>query len=894
MKKKGRAVKKKIGPVPQPERNRFSEGADWAAAAVLHGPVVLIGLAPLIYLKIGGEFDNNPKMAFLQWGIALLALVAAARFRQPLRWKRSPLDVPIVAFYAACLLSLVHALNPWQSVLLLLNWAGAIVFYFLLVQTAAERRVLPAVFFVTATAAGLVSLVGILQVLLPDLMLIKGIPQITPPASTFSNKNMAAQYCAICFPCIVGAVVLSRSLWKKYIGIFSIGFVCVYLLYTGTRSSWLSVLVSVVLFCVFTALSPDGLRLIKRSVRSRRFLMLAAALCCIVIAAGALSIKRDPRLFDQVRGRIVSMGNLQEGTARLRTIWQKNTLKMIQDNPLYGVGVGNFKIAYPLYNQAAEVDWSFSEGKQLSRVHMDHLQMLAELGVPGFCCYVWMLGSCMVLFFRLFRSSSGMRRFSAVCIFLTVISFMLIGSLSFPWERAMTTLYLFMSFALLSVLYHAGRDGSTVVTAGSPRTSTAVRFLLCCLLIGFFSLSVTFIGKVVLSDKYFIQGLTLQEKKRYDASTAALVKAKNYFPMWSYNAVSLLARNLTVQQKYTEAVEEYKYSLKVHPYNVNAMLNIGYCYLQMMELDKAEDYFKQYVSILPNASKGHNNLGIVYYHKKEIDKAIKAYERAAALDSTYAEPHYNLANIFKSRNNYARAISEYEKALEANPDLADARETLVNLYIDTGRLEQARSALQPFASRRETVSKAYLLDGRLRQAQGDHAGALKQYRTVIELDPENAAAYHNLGLAHYYLNHYEEAEQAFAEAIARAPGLVNSYLLLGQLKLRKQEDHSAVKLLSRAVELNPRLRDAQFHLGTACLRIGRLDRAVQAYLAALQLDPGFSLAHYNLATIYRHAGNYRQALHHFEKALESPSRRIDAKLAASFIEEMKRKIEEGG
>ena len=31
------------------------------------GPPLLLGLAPLVFLGAGGEFENHPKAAFLQW-----------------------------------------------------------------------------------------------------------------------------------------------------------------------------------------------------------------------------------------------------------------------------------------------------------------------------------------------------------------------------------------------------------------------------------------------------------------------------------------------------------------------------------------------------------------------------------------------------------------------------------------------------------------------------------------------------------------------------------------------------------------------------------------------------------------------------------------------------------
>ena len=59
------------------------------------GPPLLLGVAPLIFLRTGGEFENNPKFGVLQWGIALLALLWVARrgHGDSATWRRTPLDV---------------------------------------------------------------------------------------------------------------------------------------------------------------------------------------------------------------------------------------------------------------------------------------------------------------------------------------------------------------------------------------------------------------------------------------------------------------------------------------------------------------------------------------------------------------------------------------------------------------------------------------------------------------------------------------------------------------------------------------------------------------------------------------------------------------------------------
>ncbi|MEI6128277.1 MAG: tetratricopeptide repeat protein, partial [Pseudomonadota bacterium] len=146
----------------------------------------------------------------------------------------------------------------------------------------------------------------------------------------------------------------------------------------------------------------------------------------------------------------------------------------------------------------------------------------------------------------------------------------------------------------------------------------------------------------------------------------------------------------------------------------------------------------------------------------------------------------------------------------------------------------------------------------------------------------------NIGFIHYFLKNFEKAEKSLEIAISLDPKLTDSYNLLGQLLMRRQDDAGALQLFLKALQINPNLKDVHFNVGMIYLRAGNLDAAVTSYNEALRVDPSFSLAHYNLATILRHQGKKDEALLHFEKALENPSELIDIAQAKQLIAELKK------
>ncbi len=107
--------------------------------------------------------------------------------------------------------------------------------------------------------------------------------------------------------------------------------------------------------------------------------------------------------------------------------------------------------------------------------------------------------------------------------------------------------------------------------------------------------------------------------------------------------------------------------------------------------------------------------------------------------------------------------------------------------------------------------------------------AIAVYQTVLELDPEHAAAHINLGTLCYNRQDYGIAEKHYRIAIS----------------------------------IDPRYALAYFDLGNVLDETGRVSEAIQAYNTALQLAPTYGDAHYNLALAYEKIREPRKALKHW-------------------------------
>ena len=107
--------------------------------------------------------------------------------------------------------------------------------------------------------------------------------------------------------------------------------------------------------------------------------------------------------------------------------------------------------------------------------------------------------------------------------------------------------------------------------------------------------------------------------------------------------------------------------------------------------------------------------------------------------------------------------------------------------------------------------------------------AILAYKRALELDPECAAIYHRLGLAHYKEGEFDSAKDAFRKAISLNPSNANYHYALGQL-LQDFHDfdgawQEAIHEFTQAIELDPSYVEAWYDRGSLYDKQGKLEKA---------------------------------------------------------------------
>jgi len=151
----------------------------------------------------------------------------------------------------------------------------------------------------------------------------------------------------------------------------------------------------------------------------------------------------------------------------------------------------------------------------------------------------------------------------------------------------------------------------------------------------------------------------------------------------------------------------------------------------------------------------------------------------------------------------------------------------------------------------------------------------------------------NTGSILSVLGRYEEAVEAFSQAISINPEYVYSYYGLGITLYALGRYKEAVEAFSQVISTDPEFIYSYNELGNIFKDLGKYKKAIEAYQQAISIDPEFDPAFYNLGLGYKELGNYKEAIRAFRnhnKILNNPSDPWAIK-AEEYITEMQEKLQ---
>lgn len=314
------------------------------------------------------------KFSFFQTGILIIVCILLLLSIFNVKYyfynqKNNPLNLPLLLFFISALISYIPAYNKGLAINQIRDFFCLILFFYIISFYSKDISIAKKLLHWIIYSAVIVSIIGIIQFfdISPTLK-----EQVT---STMGHANYLGEFLAMVLLAGIGLWKEKESITKWVFGfLLIIIFICFVM--TNARSAWLGFIIGLGIWGIGWLKDRGGLKIKLRYIG-------IIGLILFVFLLITIQFKKE---------FILARLNTESIIQRIY-IWQ-DTLNIIKDYPLFGVGVSNFEIIYPKYRTLPEN--VMPSEMRVTYVHNDYLQVFAEQGVIGIIGFLWLIITTLV------------------------------------------------------------------------------------------------------------------------------------------------------------------------------------------------------------------------------------------------------------------------------------------------------------------------------------------------------------------------------------------------------------------------------------------------------------------------------------------------------------------
>ncbi len=208
----------------------------------------------------------------------------------------------------------------------------------------------------------------------------------------------------------------------------------------------------------------------------------------------------------------------------------------------------------------------------------------------------------------------------------------------------------------------------------------------------------------------------------------------------------------------------------------------------------------------------------------------------------------------KDQKKSAAAAEKFKQAIQLKPGYTEALYELGWCRNDGKDYKAAIEALRQVMPAWSNVYKANFELGYAFEKTANRDSALHYYKRCIEINPENANVYKQLGNMAYQNDENEEALKNYLLYEGRVKVPITDYLYWyrkGFLHNALKDYASAKPSLLKSLEFKTDYINTYLELGFSCSRLKEDEQAINYYKKAIELDPKSHIGYNGIGEVYR-------------------------------------------
>jgi O-antigen ligase len=321
-----------------------------------------------------------------------------------------------------------------------------ILLFFLVANFVRKEKVLNRIYFLLILGWGIAIILGFVQYF-GGILGYERFPERM--FSMFDNCNLFGGYLILIFP--LGILYgINKAFFKRIsLSIFAM-FSIVSLILSRSKNSWIAFAILLVFMGIFFFISYLRKRRYKTVVSIFNWKGICVFAICFVIIFGPFYIYLKRGEVSKLLSADLNWRMPIEQKLSSRYHLWKHSIQMVEDFPLWGVGIGEFNFLFPKYS------YDYSKLIEEFHPHNYFLQIASEMGLIGLYAFLWILWRIFIKGLHIMR---GKRDFVKLGVWFGIIGFIF----TFSGDCYLWNIEMELMFWLMIGLLFVDKTGNMVV-----------------------------------------------------------------------------------------------------------------------------------------------------------------------------------------------------------------------------------------------------------------------------------------------------------------------------------------------------------------------------------------------------------------------------------------------
>jgi tetratricopeptide (TPR) repeat protein len=755
------------------------------------GFYLLVFLMPLFWLPFSFETFEFNKQYLLFFFVSIILLVWLAKMilvDKELRFRRTPLDIPALAFLFIAVLSAVFSVDKGASIFGfygrfsdgLMGLISLGVLYFLLTNNVkplinADRKPTHSDEYpadekigINQPESALISVSGLLKtfmwsiffVILMSYLSIFGVWQkLTEVGSlptlpqvmlqkTFNPVSGSLEGLAIFLAIIV--VFLTGLLLSRERKQGKLGALCHYLLLISAlgllvlidfSSAWLVILLSLGILFIFSLAK----RIFREDVNRLLLVMVLLAVSAFFLffntsSFANLDIFQFPR--EQVLNQGMSWKVVMNGaTENIKSIF-------------FGSGIGTFHYDFARF-KPAEFNQNLFWQIRYDRAGNHLSEILATMGFLGLISYLVLIGVFLLISWFLLGGVKGELKEDKGIQLPLLLAFLALMVAQFVYYQNTVLAFSFWFILAMGVIsWQKLVKEKTISLKNFPEINLVFSALLVFLSLAVL-VSYYFLVRFYLADVNYLKAqlMPLGEERikileravelNPNLATYQIVLARAYWlQILQELAKTQTEQDMTkIQNSVARTIDRARRASQISPNSLAAFETLGIIYRDIQPLATgatqwAINSFQGAIELEPKNPVLYTELGKLYL-ASDLQKARENFARAKELKPDYLDSQIQDALTYEMEQNLDEAIKRLEEVVKSEPFNVEVKFNLGRLYFNNNRIDDAISQFEDVILLSPNHSNSLYSLGLAYAKKGEKEKAISYFEKVLQLNPAN-------------------------------------------------------------------------------------------------------------------------------------------------------------